>query len=494
MDYSKLCLKCMLKKQNENEKCEHCGFDKNNYSSKQNAIAAPSILKGRYLIGIPLGIGGFGITYIAFDLEVGGVCAIKEYMPDTIAFRKGVEESVSVSESKMDSYHFGMNRFIEEARMLMKFSQSKNIINVFECFEENNTAYYVMEYFNGCDLRTFTDNFKNKMDFQFGLSCMRQVMSGLEELHNKDVIHRDISPDNIYISQNGYIKILDFGAARYSMKQKESNLSVILKMGYAPLEQYSTKITQGPWTDVYALGATFYQLFSGIQLPEATERTMGETVKALKDCNEQIPDYFSKVIEKAIALQKNERYQSIAEMRNDLVTKPVQKGNAAVSKQEIAEAAGKGSEITEKSSDKNSIVSSEMINKKNIFGRRIAAYMIDLILSIIAAFVLIFSCKAMLASMYMLDGVGVPIIWSITFLIPLLLTLLNSALESSKLQGTPGKKIVGIKTINSCGSTLSSQESIKRNFLKLLGFFLLLTEKNGLYLHEIKSNSKVICK
>lgn len=494
MDYSRLCLKCMHEKQNANDKCEYCGFDKNSYVPKQNTISIPSILKGRYLVGIPLGIGGFGITYIAFDLEVGGVCAIKEYMPDTVAFRNGFEQNVSVSESKFDSYQFGMNRFIEEAQMLMKFSQSKYIINVFECFQENNTAYYVMEYFNGCDLRTFTNNFKNKMDFHFGLNCMCQVMCGLEELHNQGVLHRDISPDNIYISKNGYIKILDFGAARYSVTQKERNLSVIIKMGYAPLEQYGTKVSQGPWTDIYALGATFYQLFSGIQLPEATERIMGETVKDLKDYNEQIPDSFSKVIKKAIALQQNERYQSIAGMRKDLVMNLIRDNHVNDFRKATDERIEEESEIIEKSVNRERITFSEAVSVKNVFRRRIAAYMIDFIVTLVTASGLILLNMAILTSMNMLDGVGIPIIWFIAFLTPLFVTLINSALESSKWQGTLGKKITGILTVSSYGNILSIQESIKRNFIKLLGFFLLLTEKNGRYLHEIKSNSKVVCK
>lgn len=481
MDYSKLCLKCMHERQNE--KCEYCGFDFNDYILKPNAIAAPSVLKGRYLLGIPLGIGGFGITYIALDLKVGGVCAVKEYMPDTVSFRNGIEQSVSISESKLDGYRYGLNRFIEEAQMLMKFSKSKNIINVFDCFEENNTAYYVMEYLNGCDLRTFTNDFKIKMDFEFGLQCMQQVMNGLEELHSKDVIHRDISPDNIYITKTGDVKILDFGAARYSLTQKERNLSVILKMSYAPLEQYSTKIAQGPWTDIYALGSTFYHLFSGVQLPEATERTLGENVKYLKDYNQLIPDYFCKVISKAISLQANERYHSIAEMRADLQISQNQQYKESIHQKVNA---GKV--------DFNSVDLSNTLVSKNIFGRRIIAYIIDLILSILIAFGFILLIGVVLEVMDMLDEVGFPIIIAILFSTPIVLALLNSALESSKLKGTIGKRIIGIQTINIYGGILSSKDSIKRNFLKLLGVILLLTEKNGLFLHEIKSNSKVVGK
>lgn len=519
MDYNKLCMKCMHEK--ENEICEFCGFDPSGYKPEANVIPPPSVLYGRYLLGLPLGKGGFGVTYIAYDLKIGGICAIKEYLPETVSFRKDSDQQVSVSESKLEDYRYGMGRFLEEARMLMQFSKSKNIINVMDCFEENNTAYYVMEYLKGQDLRTYTGGFRTKLDTAYGIRCMLQVMDGLEELHGQNIIHRDISPDNIYITHMGEVKLLDFGAARYSISQQNRNLSVILKMGYAPPEQYGTKIQQGPWTDIYALGATFYHLFSGIALPEATDRTMGAQVLNLRQANPAVPELLSQVIHKAVALNINERFRSIQEMKNVMAALSVQNAGAAG-----AMNTGRGAaavQATNRSRSATGVgggvmladapvkVSAEIRSGKrlqppvisgappagiagNLFGARLAAYVIDMIISMVIGFGFIVLVAVMLESMNMLDGVGVPIMWSILIFTPLLLALMNSTMECSGWRGTIGKRITGIRTVTVDGTTLTSSASIKRNFIKLLGVLLLLTEKNGIYLHDRKAGSKIVKK
>lgn len=511
MDYNKLCMKCMHEK--ENEICEFCGFDPSGYKPEANVIPPPSVVFGRYLLGLPLGKGGFGVTYIAYDLKVGGICAIKEYLPETVSFRKDNDQQVSISESKLEDYRYGMGRFIEEARMLMQFSKSKNIINVMDCFEENNTAYYVMEYLKGQDLRTYTGGFRTKLDTVYGIRCMLQVMDGLEELHRQNIIHRDISPDNIYITHTGEVKLLDFGAARYSISQQNRNLSVILKMGYAPPEQYGTKIQQGPWTDIYALGATFYHLFSGITLPEATDRTMGAQVLNLRQANPMVPEILSQVIHKAVTLNINERFQSIREMKNVLVALAAQntgaagtvntaRGTAAAQEaNKSLSAAGVGCAVM--LADAPAKVSGEIrssgriqpsVIPGNLFGARVAAYVIDMVISVIIGSGFIVLVAAMLENMNMLDGVGVPIMGSILIFTPLLLALMNSTLECSGWRGTVGKRITGIRTVAMDGTMLTSSASIKRNFIKLLGVLLLLTEKNGVYLHDRKAGSKIVKK
>lgn len=516
MDYNKLCIKCMHEK--ENEECEYCGFGISGYKPEANVIPAPSVLNGRYLLGLPLGKGGFGVTYIAYDLIIGGICAIKEYLPETVSYRKDCEQQVSVSESKLEDYRYGLMRFTEEARMLMKFSKSRNIISILDCFEENNTAYYVMEYLQGQDLRTYTNGFRTKLDIGFGLKCLFQVMDGLEEIHSQNIIHRDISPDNIYITHTGDIKLLDFGAARYSISQNNRNLSVILKMGYAPPEQYGTKIQQGPWTDIYALGATFYHLFSGIDLPEATDRTMGEQVLNLRQANHMVPEILSQVIHKAVSLSINERFHSIQEIRNALAGLTSLNSN-----NEVTENSGRGVKAQETYRRNNSTeggsavmlaespvklsaevksgnrIQSPVISRapmakmqNNLFGARLVAYLIDLVLSVVLGILFVLLVGVMLASMNMLDGVGQPIMWAILIFTPLLLSLMNSTLECSRWKGTIGKRITGIRTVAIDGSTLNSSASIKRNFIKLLGIMLLLTEKNGMYLHDRKAHSKVV--
>jgi serine/threonine protein kinase len=479
-------------REKNNQICENCGFDPASYRPEANVANVPSVLNGRYLVGLPLGKGGFGITYIAYDLKIGGICAIKEYLPDMVSFRAAGEQNISVSESRLEDYRYGLGRFIEEARMLMKFSKSRNIINVFDCFEENNTAYYVMEYLKGHDLRTHADGFRKRLDPQFGLKCMLQVMDGLEELHRQDIIHRDISPDNIYITHTSEIKLLDFGAARYSMTQQNRQLSVILKMGYAPPEQYGSKIQQGPWTDIYALGATFYHLFSGEPLPEATDRTMGEPVADLRQVNPSVPEVLSHIIHKAVSLNTSERFRSIAEMRTVLSglynTKPVETETAE--NISIAETAVSCEKSNFEPGIEPGMDSKSDQTKDNLIGLRISACAIDLMIPALI-FIALFSLGAALDDMGLLYGSGRPILLTVMFSSPILFLLANINLECSKWMGTVGKRITGLRTMALDGSTLSPTASIKRNLLKFLGVLLLLTEKNGTYLHDRLAGSRV---
>jgi len=503
IEYGNLCLKCMHMKNDPSVVCSHCGFNINKYIPESNALPLASVLNNRYLIGVPLGIGGFGITYIAYDMKVGGICAIKEYMPDAVSYRKENQTEVSVGNTKTDVFEYGLNRFTEEAKMLRQFSKSRNIINVFDNFCENSTAYYAMEYLDGHDLRHEMNKFSEITDFNYILSCLMQVMDGLEELHKKGVLHRDISPDNIYITKKGVIKILDFGSARYSLSQKDRHLSVIVKAGYAPCEQYSTKSEQGPWTDIYALCATFYHLITGTAPPESTERMMHDTLKPVYQINKKIPKFLSDVISKGMELEKSNRYQSIAEMRNAILLNI--KSNYPINKNHI-----KNSEVINKKPKNNPKIKSRTNinikiskpepannsqNKHQIYlKRRIAATAIDYL--IIGLIVIFLWCvlKYIFYRLDILDEYMKPIKIVSLFLIPIFTVLINTSFEISHMQGTIGKILTGIKVVDLYGNRVANLNGLKRNIIKLLGIFLLLTETNGKYLHETKTNTKVVLK
>lgn len=316
MDMDRFCLKCMCEEVESDGSCSHCGFIMESADIHSNALPAPSILHGRYYIGLPLGIGGFGITYIAYDMKIGGICAIKEYMPDTVSYRIKQEASAMIGSTKAEIFEYGLSRFMEEAEILKQFSSSKNVINVFDSFYENGTAYYVMEYINGHDLTHEIERFKSPGNFSSCLSVFMQVLDGLEEIHSRGLIHRDISPDNLYITANEIVKVLDFGAARYAVSQESRDLSVIIKAGYAPLEQYQRNNVQGPWTDIYALCATFYLLLSGVMPVECIERIENDSLIPLIAQNQYVPAYFSDMISKGLSLKKEERFASVQEIRN----------------------------------------------------------------------------------------------------------------------------------------------------------------------------------
>lgn len=204
-----------------------------------------------------LGQGGFGITYLAFDLNLHRRVAIKEYLPVEIAVR---EEAISihpVSSECDEEYRWGLERFIAEARTLAKY-QHPNIVKVLNVFEANHTAYMVMGYEDG---ESFSDALKRRKTLEEAelLMVLRPIADGLQKIHQSGFIHRDIKPANIFIRKDGSPVLLDFGSARHSVGEHTRTMTRILSPGYAPIEQYYGEgEEQGPWTDIYGLAATLY--------------------------------------------------------------------------------------------------------------------------------------------------------------------------------------------------------------------------------------------
>ena len=271
MNLSDLCFGCMTHKC-ISKKWPYCGFDENKYNQSNMALPLRSLLKNRYLIGKTLGSGGFGITYLAWDQTLQVAMAIKEYMPSTLAIRNGEDASIRPNSKKSEKpFNYYMSMFLEEARTLAKLNEVKEIVSVQDVFKEYVTIYIVMYYVSGVSLETYLINACGRLEAKEGLEIMKVIMAALTKVHKKGLIHRDISPDNIYISHDHEVKLLDFGAARYTLGQGEKTLSIILKRGYAPLEQYLEKGMQGPWTDVYSVGATLYKVLTG-KKPQRSSR------------------------------------------------------------------------------------------------------------------------------------------------------------------------------------------------------------------------------
>lgn len=223
-----------------------------------------------------LGQGGFGITYLAHDINLNQRVAIKEYLPVDVAGRIENNEIQPVSGGEQaDTYQWGLNRFIKEAQTLARFKHP-NIVAVNAVFQENNTAYMVMEYVEG---EVFEDALREDRvkSEEHLLSILFSIMAGVEEIHSAGFIHRDIKPDNIYLRSDGTPVLLDFGSARQAFGARSETLTALVSPGYAPYEQYDTNATdkQGPWTDVYALGATFYRAVTGRGPKDAMARVHG---------------------------------------------------------------------------------------------------------------------------------------------------------------------------------------------------------------------------
>ncbi len=273
------CYHCMSRVANNASFCTACG--------KPLAVkASPGLLKPgtvlnhRYMIGEAIGKGGFGITYIGLDMNLDMKVAVKEFFPDGYAKRNSdVSNHVELNYGENEVFTNARQSFLDEARKIAMFSREDAVVDVREFFAANNTAYIVMEYIEGITLSRYLKE-NGVFNVNDILSRMMPLMQALKAMHGEDVIHRDISPDNIMMTEKGDLKLMDFGSARYFYRGIQRTSSVVLKPGYAPIEQYSVNGSQGPWTDVYGLCATIYKCITGVTPPNAPERSRQDTLRA----------------------------------------------------------------------------------------------------------------------------------------------------------------------------------------------------------------------
>ena len=268
------CYGCMHEFADEFELCPHCGFIVGTAPEiKSHLPCGTKLSGGRYILGKVLGHGGFGITYIAWDSKRNRPVAIKEFFPNALSTRSEGESIVSCYNSKSEKFFKdGVRKMLDEGERLSKFYKNENIVNVYDYFEANKTAYIVMEYLEGKDLKKYLEENGGKLDIDEAIEIILPVLNALNDMHRENLIHRDISPDNIFICNNGKVKILDFGSARLAVQDADKSMSIMLKKGYAPKEQYSSRSKQGPWTDVYAVSATLYELVTGHKPVDSMER------------------------------------------------------------------------------------------------------------------------------------------------------------------------------------------------------------------------------
>ena len=321
MKVENLCINCMREMKSQTGVCEHCGFDERKYDFPQHHMRPFTILAGKYLIGKAIGEGGFGITYIGMDLELEARVAIKEYYPQGAAARDNRTNDGTVrsySENTRTFFEEGREKFINEARTIARFRELPEIVGVIEFFRENQTAYIVMEYLDGQTLKQYLKTNGGKIPADELLRMMKPLISSLGKVHSQGLIHRDISPDNIMLMQDGSIKILDFGGARDFVSQNGKSLSVMVKHGYAPEEQYRSHGDQGPWTDVYALCATMYRCITGKIPPEALDRLYQDELKPISSFGVNCPKYIEEAIIKGLSVRKDGRYQSMEELYDAL--------------------------------------------------------------------------------------------------------------------------------------------------------------------------------
>lgn len=336
-----LCMGCMSNKEKTERFCWKCGYDSEAVISKSIYIK-PGTIINNYLVGRVLGHGGFGITYIGMNIDSGEVVAIKEYFP-TGQTTRASQQSVSVFRGKEDFYKKGIKKFKEEAEMLKRFSSFPGIVDTIDFFECNNTAYSVMEYVEGITLKQYVQQKGGSIPFSHVQEILMPIMDALGEMHRYGIIHRDISPDNIYITVDKRIKLLDFGSARYANNEDNKSLSIIIKHGYAPKEQYYTKGNQGPWTDVYAVAATAYYALTGQTPQPSLERMEKDNVVHPSCIDADISLDEEQVLMVALSIKETDRYQNmkslqkaILKVQREKITKTKSTVNSKKSNNEIA--------------------------------------------------------------------------------------------------------------------------------------------------------------
>ncbi len=319
IDPQKLCKGCFGEKNNAAE-CPVCGYSKDTIPGSPLHLKPGTILENKYLVGRVLGQGGFGITYLAWDINLNIKLAIKEYFPQQLATRAQGQANISAYTGSLSSqYAYGLDKFLQEARTLARFEGHPNIVSVRDFFKANGTAYFVMSYVEGITLKDYLENSGGKMSFTQAKKVIFPVLDALREVHSAGILHRDISPDNIYINTKGQVVLLDFGAARQAVGEKGKSLSIILKPGYAPEEQYRSKGVQGAWTDIYATAATLYHLVTGLQPPEALERLSEDPLIPPGETGVAIENHQEQALIKALAVRGPDRFQCVREFQDALL-------------------------------------------------------------------------------------------------------------------------------------------------------------------------------
>lgn len=264
-------------------------------------------IKQRYKIEKVLGQGGFGVTYLAYDEELCQEVVLKKYR-----WEHGSLDNEVIN--KRDYYKKQRKAFLNEARILSSLFDIKEVVKVFDYFEERENAYIVMEFVQGISLRQYLESRNQTMSFTEAWNFLLPVMEALEKVHQNKLIHRDISPDNFIIKEDGSIKLLDFGSAREYAEEK--TMTVLVKKGYAPPEQYSRKGKQGPWTDIYSICATLYEMITGVIPQPAMERLKADKLYLPSSYGCDITPLQEKILMKGLALDYKKRYKDIAELKN----------------------------------------------------------------------------------------------------------------------------------------------------------------------------------
>lgn len=322
----RLCMGCMQEYDDQYQICPYCGYVYGTAAEQPYHMEPGTILLNRYIVGKVLGFGGFGVTYIGWDYVMGRRIAIKEYLPSEFATRMPMQTQVSVySGEREKQFEEGLEKTVQEAKRLGQLEGVDAVVDIYDFFKANGTAYIIMEYLEGISLKEYLEQ-HGSMTAEQALPVILQIGSAMEVIHQTGMLHRDIAPDNIYVlnpiePKRLKVKLLDFGAARYATTKYSKSLSVIIKPGYAPVEQYRSRGDQGPWTDVYALAATFYKMLTGLTPEDAMERSVSDHLKKPTKLGCRIPSSMETALMNALNVRIQDRTSSMKDFMRELQQK-----------------------------------------------------------------------------------------------------------------------------------------------------------------------------
>ena len=308
MNVNHICLKCMKEKPSADVICPYCGFDEKMNPQSPEYLDYWSILRGQYLVGKSIGQGGFGITYVGFDMNLEMKVAIKEYFPYGFATRnRRINDNVLLLKQEYkDFYEQEKNAFIEEARILAMCNDLPGIVKVRDYFQENNTCYIVMEYLEGITLKDYMKNHGGVLEAKTVFDMMEPVIRSMIQIHGHGVIHKDISPDNIMLINNNKVKLIDFGAAQ-RRENKEVTTINTYKERFSPPEQREESGEVGTYSDIYAFCATMYYLMTGQAPDDVLDRMKNDQLEKPSELGIEISPVQEAAIMKGLELSKEDR-------------------------------------------------------------------------------------------------------------------------------------------------------------------------------------------
>lgn len=292
-------------------RCRYCGKPLLKSTSDFDALPVGTRLNNRYLIGHVLGRGGFGIIYLVYDEQNDRTAALKEYYPERIAIRSHNNIDIEpVASAHAEEFLNGIERFKQEAQLIARFAESSEILGIYDVFTENGTVCYVMDFIKGISLKSYVEAY-GTITVPQALYIACKLLGALSVIHKEDVLHRDISPDNIMLCPNGAVRLIDFGSAR-NISDESKSLSIILKAGYAPLEQYKRRGLQGGWTDIYSLSMSLFFAVTGEEPEDPLTRLDDDS--RFSELLGQFPERFAEIIQGGGQIKVENRFKSAEEM------------------------------------------------------------------------------------------------------------------------------------------------------------------------------------